>query len=135
MRIESADYEGLVKEWSHQQFEAFSASKGFSLPKADFCFVMKNEKQVLIALAKGSVQAGWLHLNELITDEKHRGSGFGSELLKYVEQHAKENKCIGITINTLGFQAPDFYKNHGYAEFARIEPFATTSKIFFKKQF
>jgi GNAT superfamily N-acetyltransferase len=45
----------------------------------------------------------------------------GSQLLNEIEQLAKEKGCRLICLDTFSFQAPGFYKKHGYKVFGVLE--------------
>ncbi|MCX4660760.1 GNAT family N-acetyltransferase [Streptomyces uncialis] len=58
---------------------------------------------------------GWLHVNLLWVDERHRGTGLGSRLLADTERRAREEHgCARSRVWTWDFQAPDFYRRYGY---------------------
>ncbi|GIO41595.1 GNAT family N-acetyltransferase [Paenibacillus apis] len=63
----------------------------------------------------------WLEVDILWVDENYRGQGYGSRLLIEVEKIAKDKGCTFIKLNTFSFQAPDFYKKHGYKVIAAID--------------
>lgn len=63
----------------------------------------------------------WLEVDILWVDENYRGQGYGSRLLIEVEKIAKDKGCTFIKLNTFSFQAPDFYKKHGYKVIAVID--------------
>lgn len=44
----------------------------------------------------------------------------GSRLLQEFEAHAARRGCNVYYLTTLSFQAPDFYRKHGYASLAEI---------------
>ena len=79
----------------------------------------------------GSVQAGlrgvtefnWLFVNWLWVAEPFRRQGVGSLLLSGAEAIARERRCSSCYLDTFSFQAPEFYKRHGYQEFGRLEDF------------
>ncbi|SDW37501.1 GNAT family N-acetyltransferase [Paenibacillus sp. PDC88] len=62
----------------------------------------------------------WLEVDILWIDQNHRENGHGSSLLSEIERIAWEKKCSFIKLNTFSFQAPDFYKKHGYKIIATI---------------
>ncbi|MFJ4472732.1 GNAT family N-acetyltransferase [Streptomyces sp. NPDC089424] len=63
----------------------------------------------------GHTWASWLHVTYLWVDGRHRGSGLGSRLLTQAEHTARaERRCTAARVETWDFQAPDFYRRHGY---------------------
>lgn len=65
----------------------------------------------------------WLLVDWLWIEEAHRRSGLGSDLLRRVEQAGLAEGCTGAMLNTFSFQAPDFYRSHGYAVFGELGDF------------
>lgn len=63
----------------------------------------------------------WLHVSILWLDESLRGRGLGSKLLGQAEDEARRRGCLASFLDTLSFQAPEFYRRHGYTEWGRIE--------------
>ncbi|MBM7564730.1 GNAT family N-acetyltransferase [Paenibacillus sacheonensis] len=63
----------------------------------------------------------WIEVHILWVDENCRREGHGTALLEEIERIAREKQCSFIKLNTFSFQAPDFYKKHGYAELAVID--------------
>ncbi|MFB7714865.1 GNAT family N-acetyltransferase [Streptomyces sp. NPDC056105] len=63
----------------------------------------------------GHTWATWLHVNLLWVDDHHRAKGLGSRLLAEAERIAHEDRaCRGARVETWDFQAPGFYRQHGY---------------------
>jgi len=49
-----------------------------------------------------------------------RGDGWGARLLASAEQEVRRQGCRRIFVSSFNFQAPDFYRRHGYEEIARV---------------
>ena len=49
-----------------------------------------------------------------------RSGGVGSRLLRDFEAHARSRGCTTFYLTTLSYQAPEFYRRHGYAVLAQI---------------
>ncbi|MFF7330825.1 GNAT family N-acetyltransferase [Streptomyces sp. NPDC008150] len=63
----------------------------------------------------GHTWAGWLHVTYLWVAAEHRGGGLGGALLARAEDIARaERGCGAVRLETWDFQAPDFYRRHGY---------------------
>lgn len=63
----------------------------------------------------GSTWGYWLDIDLLWVDERARGGGVGSELLARAERLAgSERGCRHVRVETSDFQAPEFYRRHGY---------------------
>jgi len=63
----------------------------------------------------GHTWTSWLHVTYLWVDERHRGSGLGSQLLATAERLAHRGRgCTAVRLETWDFQAPGFYRKQGY---------------------
>ncbi|MGW0081227.1 GNAT family N-acetyltransferase [Streptomyces sp. NPDC003393] len=63
----------------------------------------------------GHTWTTWLHVTYLWVDAPHRGEGLGSRLLTRAERIAHDARgCRGARLETWDFQAPEFYRRHGY---------------------
>jgi GNAT superfamily N-acetyltransferase len=69
----------------------------------------------------GSILYGWLFIELLYVALSDRRRGLGSRLLAAVESAAREQGCMGVWLTSYTFQAPGFYKKHGYEEFGELE--------------
>ena len=70
----------------------------------------------------------WLEIEYLFVKEDLRGQGIGSQLLQRAESEAKMRNCRFAFVNTYQFQAPDFYKRHGYKEVLRLQDYPYTGQ-------
>ena len=67
---------------------------------------------------------GWLSIDTLWLDEAARGRGYGTRLVQQAEDLARARGCRHVILNTMSFQAPDFYRKLGYTEYATLDGFA-----------
>ena len=84
-------------------------------------FVVKNDEGELVAGITGHSFWHHLHIDFLWVDKALRGQGYGSKLLREMEDYAKEKGCYLIYLDSFSFQAPEFYKKHGYKVFGKLE--------------
>lgn len=68
----------------------------------------------VIAGILGGTYWGWMHIDILWVDEKFRKQGIGSKLLQAAEDEARRRESHSVHVDTMSWQAPDFYKKHGY---------------------
>ncbi|MDI2588727.1 GNAT family N-acetyltransferase [Psychrobacillus sp. NEAU-3TGS] len=68
----------------------------------------------------GEICWNWLEIQILMVNEDLRKSGLGTKLLLEAEQVARDNQCDFIKLDTLSFQALDFYQKHGYEVYGSI---------------
>ena len=71
--------------------------------------------------AVGRTWGGCCELLQLWVAADRRRDGVGSRLLRAFEARARTRGCRIFYLTTLSFQAPDFYRRHGYAVLARID--------------
>jgi len=81
---------------------------------------------------------GWqhIHVEFLWVSDTARQAGVGTRLLQAVEEYAKGAACTKILLDTFDFQAPDFYRKHGYEEYGRLidHPSIGQTHYFFVKR-
>ncbi len=72
--------------------------------------------------------SGWTwgdcgYVDVLWVREDHRGLGLGTRLLVAAQDEALLRGCSQMVLSTHSFQAPDFYRKHGYQEVGRTEDY------------
>ena len=71
-----------------------------------------------------STWGGWLAIDLVWVREDQRGTGLGSDLLQRIEQRARDERgCVGVRLDTWGFQAKPFYEKQGYTVFGVLEDY------------
>lgn len=68
----------------------------------------------VIAGLLGGTYWGWLYVDILWVHEDHRRTGIGSRLLAEAEREAIRRSCHHVHLDTMSWQAPEFYRKHGY---------------------
>ncbi|MFF1446826.1 GNAT family N-acetyltransferase [Streptomyces sp. NPDC058274] len=53
--------------------------------------------------------------------EDQRHAGWGSRLLRAAEEESVRRGCTEVIVSSFTFQAPDFYRGHGYRETGRTD--------------
>ncbi len=126
-----------VKEAAGKALYAYNvAQTGVDDRRPIGCVATDPDSGEVIGGLWGRTEMGVLFLDMFFLPEHVRGSGIGGRLLKEVETEARRRGCRRAVVETSSFQAPRFYLDHGYREFARI-PFAVAdhARIFLDKEF
>ncbi|MES2198909.1 MAG: GNAT family N-acetyltransferase [Chlamydiota bacterium] len=64
---------------------------------------------------------GALHVKKIYVGDEYRGKGIGSQLMEYALKYGRDNKCSFAFVETMSFQALDFYRKMGFElEFTRL---------------
>jgi ribosomal protein S18 acetylase RimI-like enzyme len=98
-------------------------------------FILRNDDHDIVGGITGHYAWKCLHINLFWIDESVRGNGFGIQLLKEMENFAVEKECRLIKLDTLSFQAPEFYRKQGYEVFGTLNgyPSEKNSHFYFVK--
>ncbi len=79
-----------------------------------------HEDDKLVGVAVCLIFWKQLHVKYLFVDEAYRGKGIGTLLLNRALEFGKSHNCQDVFLQTMSFQAPEFYKNLGFImEFTR----------------
>ena len=110
----------MLKEYNRRHREASQ-----SVPVGVF---LENETGQKLAGLTGETFGNWLCIQYLFVSEQLRGQGIGSKLLEAAEAEAQKRGCKYAFVDTFSFQAPTFYKKHGYREVFTLEEYPYTGK-------
>lgn len=103
-----------------------------TLPLNLFAF---NDDNQCIAGLLGATLLSWLKIDVLSVCPEYRRQGLGAALLHRAEDEAKNRGCIYAFLDTMTYQAPDYYPRLGYMEVGRIKDWDSHGhdKLFFTK--
>lgn len=112
--------------WNH------NLSKAGDPKPEEVALLVRNEltNEIMGGLC-GEIFYRWLFIELLAIPEETRGHGTGSRLMDMAEDLARDKGCVGIWLDTFDFQAPEFYKRHGFTEFGHLDNFPKEHKRFF----
>lgn len=88
-----------------------------------FEFLIRNEKQAIVAGLAGWTWAGACEIQSLWVHPDLRGQGYGGQLMAAAEQEARTRGCQVIMLTSYSFQAPGFYQKLGYELAWQLEDF------------
>jgi GNAT superfamily N-acetyltransferase len=78
----------------------------------------------------------WLFLDLFVLEPGARRQGLGSRMLALAEEEARARGCVGVWLDTYGFQARPFYERHGYRVIGSLPAFpAPWPRYFLAKRF
>jgi len=75
----------------------------------------------LFAGLHGYTWGGYCEVKSLWVAKERRGSGLGSLLLTSAEEEAARRGCRQVLLTTHSFQAPAFYRRHGYRDVVSVD--------------
>jgi|JFJP01.1.fsa_nt_gi ribosomal protein S18 acetylase RimI-like enzyme len=108
----------LTSELKKHIYECFSRhaiiSTGIDgLSQEPVSFEIRN-KNNLIGVVVAQLFWGQLHIKYLVVEEKHRGQGYARKLMESVFEYGKQQDCQFVFVETMNFQAPEFYQKLGF---------------------
>jgi GNAT superfamily N-acetyltransferase len=141
---------GSVEEISLEVCEHFDAEKllpieeglnqfndlmtGMSDRKPLSVFIKSTQTGEVLGGMQGRSSLGLLFIDLFYLPPELRKMGLGTDILRRFEEEGRKRGCTAAFLYTISFQAPDFYKKHGWEEFGRIDCKPEgTSRIFMKK--
>lgn len=84
-----------------------------------FAFQIVEEGEVIAAI-HGYSFGGDVYIREMVVIKARRGEGLGRALVEHVKTIVKAEGKTTLWVDTLGYQAPEFYERQGFAEYARV---------------
>jgi len=99
-------------------------------PKELGLYIRNAAGQVVAGLI-GGTHGLWLTVKYLWISDDLRKQGIGSHILSKAEETAKQRGCKYTFLDSFSFQAPEFYKKHGYKEVFILENYPITGKRYY----
>lgn len=94
----------------------------------NFAFLVRDENNAIIGGCYGVSFYNALHLEQIWVDKLHRGQGIGSNLVRLAEEIAKERGYPLMTLNTMSWEAPEFYAKLGFKQCGVIDGYVNGAK-------
>ena len=89
----------------------------------------------VVAGITGAAYWGKLHVRILWVHPDYQSKGLGSRLMGWVEERGKELGCASVMVDTMSFQAPEFYARRGYRQIGLSEGYeGGASRHYFEKR-
>lgn len=95
------------------------------------CFLLTSSDQGIVGGLIGATYWNWLHIDLMWVRDDLRGRGYGKRLLMLAEDEARRRGAEHAYLDTFSFQAPEFYKHHGYQVFGELEDFPSGHQRYF----
>lgn len=121
----------MIQQWNQQDSDYIrkkviehnmkSLSDEVKTPLENVSFVIRNDKGELVGGVTGTIFWYHMHIDFLWVSEELRHDGYGSQLIKKMEDLAYEKGCRLIILDTFSFQAPNFYKKQGFKVIGVVE--------------
>ncbi|RKN82245.1 GNAT family N-acetyltransferase [Paenibacillus ginsengarvi] len=81
----------------------------------------------------GEICWNWLEVQYLFIEEPYRKSGYGAKLVREAERIARAGGCDFMKLDTLSFQAPEFYTKIGFEVYGTIPNAGGYTHYYMKK--
>ena len=109
----------------------YNAQKAGDTNHQSLSFMLHNADDEIVGGIIGSTYWDWLYVDLLWLKEELRGQGHGHRLLTAAEEEARKRGAKNAYLDTFSFQAPDFYKQHGYQVFGTLDGFPVGHQRYF----
>lgn len=102
-------------------------------PIREFAFFLMQNNNIVGGVC-GCIYYGCLYIDELWVDEKLRCLRYGTDLMRKAKQLARDEQCLFCTVDTMDWEAKDFYLKLGFeVEFERNGYLQNSTKYMLRK--
>lgn len=95
------------------------------------CYVLKSAEGEIFGGVIAQIYWDWLYVDLMWIKEEFRKHGYGHRLLTQLEDEARKRGARNAFLDTFSFQAPGFYKKHGYEVFGELQDFPEGQQRFY----
>lgn len=132
----STEVDEDIADMIGEGLDEYNVAKGGPYNHQELWILARDDDGSVLGGLKGNTGYSWMFVDWLWVSPENRKGGLGSQLLAKAEAIAHERGCLGAYLETFSFQAPEFYKRHGFQEFGRIDDYPPGhATIWLKKQF
>lgn len=112
----------------------YNINKTGDSPGRMLCFLVRDLDGGIAGGLIGETHFGWLYINLLFLKQELRGRGLGHRLLALAEAEGVKRGALNAYLDTFSFQAPDFYREHGYQVFGELKDFPPGHRRFYMRK-
>ena len=127
----SDDSDGVISAQLREKIIAYNQQHFEVKERFPIAVCAHNDQSELIAGMSGNTFGNWLMIDWLWVESALRGQKIGSRLLEELEHQAVLRGCKKVMVDTLEFQAPSFYLNHGYHEAFTMSEYPKCGKRYY----
>ncbi|MFE9689043.1 GNAT family N-acetyltransferase [Micromonospora sp. NPDC005806] len=114
LHVRGADAE--LSAWLERELTGFNNAATGADDEADLSVRVVDPDGGLLAGLTGWTWGGRAGINMVWVRDDQRRAGWGGRMLRAVEEEARRRGCTEISVASFSFQAPDFYRRHGYSD-------------------
>lgn len=100
-----------------QKNSAYAQAQGLDadVARQEIAIFVRNAAGEIIGGIYGGYSGSWMFIDTLWLHESLRGQGYGTKLIRAIEQAVAARGIHRTILGTSSFQAPEFYKKLGYS--------------------
>lgn len=98
------------------------------------CIFLRDLEGTLVGGLLGNTYWGWLNISILWLRDDVRQGGYGRRMVQLAEAEAVRRGCQSAHVDTLDFQAPDFYRKLGYTVWGQLDDLPPGHTRYFLKK-
>jgi len=110
---------------------AFNRAQTGDAGPQQVAYFLRDEGGQIVGGVRGSLWGRAMHVDALWVDDACRGRGFGSKLMKAIEDYAVSHAHPLVYLETASFQALPFYQGLGYEVFGTLPEISAGETLFF----